>query len=164
MKLLVLALSLVATSAFALSEQSSWSEIRRNPEALISSPVAGVSAFNLCATEDAFVSINPVRTCGYWEKIYREVTDSSGGPYMEYKCRHYDYRDITSSRQRTERVCNIDRSYNNTEDSYRCRSYTTRTYTMPRTVRLHVTIPSPSDENNTAFYKSYTIPSCLAAD
>ena len=155
MKALILIASLFATAtAFAIDENSSWSEIRRGSTYYVDTPSIQfrggglhTSPFGVCVAGDSLRTMRMVEKCVEW-----------GGRDNDCKKSVYQYEYVGITR--TVRTCVKKRRVG--RDDYECVKWANKSVTTPLSYTFDVYKRYGRDGDNLRFMfsKDFDIPSC----
>lgn len=147
MKGLIIAASMIATSAFAASSVTTHG---------YSDVLGAIKLNNACLTESEVQSINPVTVC---TKMEATTIDNGGeiGSHTEWKCVAYETKDLSYSRSFERTVCLKHAPIN--EGSYgQCLKWGKKADFLPETIKL--TVRTSHGEADSETTKWFTFPSC----
>ena len=162
MKMSMLLISLLATTALAADPNQSWSELNADPSVSIRNPYqlafGRISLFNACVTATEIRSIKPVTVC-IEEKVIDSTNWDGGAP--SYECTAHETKNLVKPRTYTQDVC-IDYAVEQTPGGLAlkdCTQWATRTVTIPQSFEVQVSAMG-GEGSSKLFYKEFALPSC----
>jgi hypothetical protein len=163
-KLLYIAMAFTLSStAFAFSEKSDWSEIRKNKRINIVQPkfaeaFGRTGLFNACVTEDEIKSINPVNVCLDLRDVQKGV-NTEAGTYIVTVCNKSAIQEVVVSKTHTQVVCTKHVLPTETS-SNECIEWGSITSTYPESYSIEIVRANKLETGNHLFNKTLALPTC----
>lgn len=153
----------LSSTAFAFSEKSEWSEIRKNTKINIVQPrfaeAFGPSGlFNACVSEDEIKSINPVVVCLNYKNVQKGI-NTEIGTYIELVCTKSAVQDVIISKTHSQTVC-TKRAPPTEISSNECIEWGSKDVIYPNNYSIEIVRADKLEAGNHLFNKTLTLPTC----
>lgn len=167
MKFIFLTMSILAglcSNVFAVSLEQKWAEIKLNHQFHIVQPqfanaMGEEGVFNMCATQDEFKSLNPVRVCKEYKAIKRGNIYGKGKGYIEYRCAHWQTENVVIDRTTSKIICSQPTAVTEATPAG-CFAYDTIEVHQPRLQQIEIVHGKGKLYMHHIAMKNYTIPEC----
>lgn len=141
---LILSFLILTTSVQSSTTEMPWNSIRNDKKFLIMLPqlarnMGADGLFNLCATDNEFISVRPVKTCKKYAVVREGKINNDQAEYSQMKCVKWKSEIVSLSRL-TEKNDLIVR--------------------IPKKLQINVVYSSGPRYMHQAFRKIYTVPDC----